>query len=225
MARVAALGTFDGIEYLYYVEPYFAIPSGYTGQVSMLGVLIGKSINGADPTAWQQVSKRYITRPPLVPPPLHLLGGGSRARCGGQACASMDGTDMYHAAANGLPALVALAQSQPSGCGPNGLPMCSMPPGIPSVVNFGIPLASSFVTAADFDGQTSVVVRVTLSAYSAKGEMITTSVSMSYLLTSQTSITQMCTNEVRGAQTLADVIQVCSSLPKSYTPLSPLPQA
>ena len=126
---------------------------------------------------------------------------------------------MYHNAANGLPALVALAQSQPTGCGPNGLPMCTMPPGIPTVVNFGIPLAESFVSAADFDGQTSVVVRVMLSAYSAKGEMITTSVSMSYLLTAQTSITQMCTNEVRGAQTLADVIQVCSSLPESFLPL------
>ena len=61
-----------------------------------------------------------------------------------------------------------------------------------------------------------------LSAYSAKGEMITTSVSMSYLLTAQTSITQMCTNEVRGAQTLADVIQVFDSFPKSYITRPPL---
>ena len=176
MSRVALRGTFTGIDYLYFVEPYFSIPEGYTGQVSMLGVMIGKSVDGADPIMMQ-------------------------------ACASNDGSDMYHFPANGLQ--LQAAQAKALSCGPAGLPMCTVSSGIPTIVNFGIPLAASFVSEADFDGRTSVVVRVMLSAYSAKGEMITSSVSMSYLLTSQNSIMQYCTSVITGAQTLSDVI-TCS---------------
>ena len=46
---------FSPPDHLYWLTPYIVVPKGYTGRVPPLGILVGKSVNGATPDTWHQV--------------------------------------------------------------------------------------------------------------------------------------------------------------------------
>ena len=55
LSRVAIANGFSAPNHLYWLTPYLVVPNGFSGRVPLIGIMVGKSIDGAAPTEWIQV--------------------------------------------------------------------------------------------------------------------------------------------------------------------------
>ena len=183
LIRIKVTDYFQPVQYLYYLQPLFTMPSTFSASSSGLGIVPLQSI-------------RLIKS----------SSGSPSATDSGwmQACATPDNIHYIYANAS-LQALVNKAQNQP--CVQSYLQMCSPPIKANSLVSFGIPLPLDMITAADLVASPpfSLTVEFVVDAFdsSAKSEVLT-SISLSVQV-SGLGLSAQCETQT-ASTTLADII-------------------
>ena len=183
--RVTISNLNDPVKYMYWLEAVFTIPSQYVGlgyghsSVPLNGIVVGKSLHGAEPTSWVPV------------------------------CASSDGSDMWSDAnlqadldtAYNEPCAFQNSNAQmcqtPQATLPNVVDL-----GLPLTPTF---VQDADFSEA---GSTSLMVKIVVSAKAQSGsnnQVISTAIAMSVKLV-QGQFDTECMAEIKQAQNLADVV-------------------
>ena len=181
IVRVKVADFFQPIQYLYYLQPLFTMPSYFKSPPSGGGMV---------PLDTIKVIKSQDS--PSATDPRWM-----------QACGSLDGKFIYANAT--LQQLVGRAQS--SSCVKDYLQICTPPQVASSLVTFGIPLPMDLITASDLTASPSYALQVQFMVQAfdtvSKGNVLT-SLSMSVDLTAL-GMSFIC-ETATASQTLADIV-------------------
>jgi len=183
LVRIKVTDFFQPVQYLYYLQPLFTMPSNFRASASGLGIVPLDSI---------RIIKTAGSSAAAATDPGWM-----------QACANVDGAYIYGNST--LQGLVSRAQNQQ--CVQNYLQICSPPKEATSLVTFGIPLPMDMLTAADLSSPIpeTIEANFVVQAFDtiAKANVLT-SLSLSVQV-SALGINSLC--ESRSAsQSLADII-------------------
>ena len=181
LVRIKVTDFFQPVQYLYYLQPLFTMPSTYTASASGVGIVPVQSI---------RLIKTSGTASETDPSWL-------------QACAGTNNNYIY--ANTSLQNLVAKAQNE--ACVQSYLQMCTPPQVASSLVTFGIPLPIGMITASDLTANPAETIEVqfVVDAFDtvAKSEVLTT-LSLSVQI-SALGLIDDCETQT-ASSTLADII-------------------
>ena len=179
LVRIKVTDFFQPVQYLYYLQPLFTMPSTYTASISGVGIVPLQTI---------EVIKTSSTPSDTNPGWLQACAGGN-----------------FIYANTTLQTLVAKAQNE--SCVQNYLQICAPPPQAKSLVTFGIPLPIDYISSSDLTANPpeSLYVQFVVDAFDtvAKQDVLTT-ISLSVEI-SALGLTDLC-ETLTASETLADII-------------------
>ena len=181
LVRIKVTDYFQPVQYLYYLQPLFTMPSTFKTPASGLGIVPLQSI--------RIIKTSGI---PVATDPGWM-----------QACASPDGNYVYANAS--LQALVSKAQNEQ--CVQSYLQICSPPQQASSLVTFGIPLPIGMISASDLSANPPASLQVEFivdSFDSVSKSEVMASISLSVQV-SALGLSAQCETQ-SASQTLADII-------------------
>ena len=182
LKRIKVTDFFQPVQYLYYLQPLFTLPSTFTATASGLGIVPLESIRLIKTTG----SAAAATDPSWQ-----------------QACASPDSKYIY--ANSTLQGLVSRAQNQ--ACVQTYLQICSPPQTATSLVTFGIPLPIGMISESDWVTSPPAVIEVefvVVAFDSVARANVMTSLALSVELNAL-GLSSQC-ETLSASQTLADII-------------------